>query len=95
MMSQTKTPSDPTNTLTNRRFDVLLFYAEELSKELIGDGFYLTEAWANKELRIIYKILGARTGPGAVHKAWKLGIFTIENTKKKDKECEDNKKQKR
>lgn len=83
---ETTTPLDPTNTLSNRQFDVLLFYAQELSKEHIGEEFFRSESWANKELHIIYKILGATTGPGVVHKAWLLGIFTLENTKKKEKE---------
>ncbi|MHB8260027.1 MAG: helix-turn-helix transcriptional regulator [Bacteroidia bacterium] len=83
---QATLPLDCTNTLTNRQYKVLAFYAEELTKQQIGDKFYLTEAWANKELRIIYKKLGVHTQQGAVDKAWKLGIFTIEGRNKKDVE---------
>lgn len=76
---ETTTPSDPTNTLTNRQFAVLVFWANEYTKQQIADFFHLSEGWANKEIRIIYKLLGVRTRHGAVDKAWRLGIFTKEN----------------
>jgi DNA-binding CsgD family transcriptional regulator len=76
---ETTAPSDLTHTLTNRQFAVLVFWAKEYSKEQIADFFHLSEGWANKEIRIIYKLLGVCTRHGAVDKAWLLGIFTKEN----------------
>lgn len=74
-------PLDKTGLFENRQFNVLLYWAEgELTKVQIGDKFGLSEGWANKELRKIYKLLGVRTRQGAVMKAWKLKIFTVENT---------------
>ncbi|MHB8260562.1 MAG: LuxR C-terminal-related transcriptional regulator [Bacteroidia bacterium] len=74
----TTTLSDKTNTLTNRRYDVLVLWAKEFTKKQIAAKFYLSLAWADKELRIIYKKLGVHTRHGAVDKAWLLGIFTLE-----------------
>ena len=72
---------DETGLLDNRQFKVLLYWAEgELSKEQIGDKFSLSEGWAGKQLEKIYKLLKVRTRHGAVHKAWKMKIFTDENT---------------
>jgi DNA-binding CsgD family transcriptional regulator len=78
---ETTTPSDPANILTTRQFNVFVLWIKELSIEQIADKLNLSYWCVDKELRIIYKLLGARTAKYAVDKAWLLGIFTIENRK--------------
>jgi len=75
------TPSDPANILTTRQFNVFVLWIKEFSIAQIGDKLHLSYWCVDKELRIIYKLLGARTAKYAVDKAWLLGIFTIENRK--------------
>ena len=78
---ETTTPSDPANILTARQFKVFVLWIKELSIAQIADKLHLSYWCVDKELRIIYKLLGARTAKYAVDKAWLLGIFTIENRK--------------
>ncbi|HEX7414465.1 MAG TPA: LuxR C-terminal-related transcriptional regulator [Bacteroidia bacterium] len=78
---KTKPPLDTTGTLNNRQFKVLVLCAEELTIPQIADKFNLSHGWAKKELHIIYTKLGVHSCHSAIHKAWKLGIFTQENRK--------------
>ena len=72
---------DKTGLFDNRRFKVLLYWADgELSKAQIADKFGLSEGWAGKEIEKIYKLLKVRTRHGAVMKALKKKIFTDDNT---------------
>ena len=70
---------DCTGTLSDEQFLILVYWAEELSKEQIGNKFGFHEDWADTRLCAIYKLLDVHTRHGAVDEAWLKGIFTLEN----------------
>ncbi|MBI4931643.1 MAG: hypothetical protein HY841_12815 [Bacteroidetes bacterium] len=74
---------DPTKTLNDELFLILVYYATHLSKEQIGNKFGFKEKWADERICIIYKLLKVHTRQECVDQAWLLGIFTLENRKVK------------
>ncbi|MBI3500156.1 MAG: hypothetical protein HY063_00010 [Bacteroidetes bacterium] len=62
-----------------RRFNVLKLVGEELSNEQLADHLKEKVHTVVKDLKIIFKTLSVHSRAGAVHKAWKEGIFTKEN----------------
>jgi hypothetical protein len=73
---------DSTHTLHDTDFIVLQFWADERTKAQIGEWFEYGESWADKRLRVIYKVLNVHSDKGAIEKAWLMGIFTFENRAK-------------
>ena len=65
--------------LDAREFEILRYVAHELTNEQIADKIYRSVGLVEKELKKICRKMGAVTRQGAVHNAWKRGIFTKEN----------------
>ncbi|MBI4929936.1 MAG: hypothetical protein HY841_04175 [Bacteroidetes bacterium] len=62
-----------------RRFIVLKQVGEDCSNEQIAEKMKENLHTVVKDLKSIFKTLKAHSRAGAVHTAWKTGIFTKEN----------------
>lgn len=62
-----------------RRFITLKLIGEEKSNEQIADALDENIHTVVKDLKSIFKTLHVHSRAGAVHQAWKEGIFTLEN----------------
>ena len=72
---------DITGTLNDTEYAVLVQWATEMSREQIAEMFNRSAGWVDKTVGTIYLKLNVHTRQGAIHKAWKLGIFTAEDKK--------------
>ncbi|MBI4931485.1 MAG: hypothetical protein HY841_12020 [Bacteroidetes bacterium] len=65
--------------LTSREFSALKHAAMEFTKEQIAAKVSMSSHTVDWDLRMIRQKLGVQSITGAVHQAWKAGIFTKEN----------------
>ena len=69
-MKQDKRPA-----LNWRDILLLLCVAREMTNDVIADRIHRTVKLVEKDLKRIFRALGATTRAGAVHNAWMGGVF--------------------
>ncbi len=56
---------------------MLLCVAREMTNDLIAERIHRSVKLVEKDLKRIFRSLGATTRQGAVHNAWMRGVFTL------------------